>query len=111
MTMVKGGVAYNVIPSEMDVSFDLRIPPTVNLQVPHLELQLFVSACFSPPPVLNLNDCHPLQEFEGQIKAWCREAGEDITYEFAQVSPPSRTRVPVLRDVALKRPPTYSRNT
>lgn len=33
LTMVKGGVAYNVIPAEMDVSFDLRIPPTVNLQV------------------------------------------------------------------------------
>ncbi len=33
MTMVKGGVAYNVVPAEMDVSFDLRIPPTVNLQV------------------------------------------------------------------------------
>lgn len=55
MTMVKGGVAYNVIPAEMDVSFDLRIPPTVNLQ-----------------------------EFEEQIKVWCEEAGEGITYEFAQ---------------------------
>uniref|UniRef100_A0A665THG6 N-acyl-aliphatic-L-amino acid amidohydrolase n=1 Tax=Echeneis naucrates TaxID=173247 RepID=A0A665THG6_ECHNA len=55
MTMVKGGVAYNVIPAEMDVSFDLRIPPTVNLQ-----------------------------EFEAQIKQWCKEAGEDITYKFAQ---------------------------
>lgn len=33
MTMVGGGVAYNVIPAEMDVSFDLRIPPTVDLQV------------------------------------------------------------------------------
>uniref|UniRef100_A0A8D3D8I5 Peptidase M20 dimerisation domain-containing protein n=1 Tax=Scophthalmus maximus TaxID=52904 RepID=A0A8D3D8I5_SCOMX len=55
MTMVKGGVAYNVIPAEMDVSFDLRIPPTVNLQ-----------------------------EFEGQIKQWCKEAGEDVTYKFAQ---------------------------
>uniref|UniRef100_A0A667YCB6 N-acyl-aliphatic-L-amino acid amidohydrolase n=1 Tax=Myripristis murdjan TaxID=586833 RepID=A0A667YCB6_9TELE len=55
MTMVKGGVAYNVIPAEMDVSFDLRIPPTVNLQ-----------------------------EFEKQIKQWCKEAGEGITYEFAQ---------------------------
>ncbi|KAK0138926.1 Aminoacylase-1A [Merluccius polli] len=55
MTMVKGGVAYNVIPAEMDVSFDLRIPPTVNLQ-----------------------------EFEKQIKLWCEEAGEGITYEFAQ---------------------------
>uniref|UniRef100_A0A671SSI1 N-acyl-aliphatic-L-amino acid amidohydrolase n=1 Tax=Sinocyclocheilus anshuiensis TaxID=1608454 RepID=A0A671SSI1_9TELE len=55
MTMVKGGVAYNVIPAEMDVSFDLRIPPTVNLQ-----------------------------EFEVKIKAWCKEAGEDVTYDFAQ---------------------------
>uniref|UniRef100_A0AAQ5WWJ6 N-acyl-aliphatic-L-amino acid amidohydrolase n=1 Tax=Amphiprion ocellaris TaxID=80972 RepID=A0AAQ5WWJ6_AMPOC len=51
MTMVKGGVAYNVIPAEMDVSFDLRIPPT---------------------------------DFERQIKQWCKEAGEDVTYEFAQ---------------------------
>lgn len=40
MTMVKGGVAYNVIPSEMDISFDLRIPPTVNLQVRDPELLL-----------------------------------------------------------------------
>uniref|UniRef100_H2LA56 N-acyl-aliphatic-L-amino acid amidohydrolase n=1 Tax=Oryzias latipes TaxID=8090 RepID=H2LA56_ORYLA len=55
MTMVKGGVAYNVIPAEMDVSFDLRIPPTVNLQ-----------------------------DFERQIQEWCAEAGQDITYEFAQ---------------------------
>ncbi|MCJ8744176.1 hypothetical protein PDJAM_G00115420 [Pangasius djambal] len=55
MTMVRGGVAYNVIPAEMDVSFDIRIPPTVNLQ-----------------------------EFEEQIKAWCKEAGDDITYDFAQ---------------------------
>ncbi|TNN84334.1 Aminoacylase-1A [Liparis tanakae] len=57
MTMVKGGVAYNVIPADMDVSFDLRIPPTVNLQ-----------------------------EFEKQIKEWCKEAGEDVTYKFAQKS-------------------------
>uniref|UniRef100_A0A673ZDG8 Peptidase M20 dimerisation domain-containing protein n=1 Tax=Salmo trutta TaxID=8032 RepID=A0A673ZDG8_SALTR len=33
VTMVKVGVAKTVIPAEMDVSFDLRIPPTVNLQV------------------------------------------------------------------------------
>lgn len=55
MTMVKGGVAYNVIPAEMDVSFDLRIPPTVNLQ-----------------------------EFECKIKNWCKEAGDGVTYKFAQ---------------------------
>ncbi|XP_077386301.1 aminoacylase-1A-like [Festucalex cinctus] len=55
MTMVKGGVAYNVIPAEMDVSFDLRIPPTVNLQ-----------------------------DFEKVIQGWCKEAGDDVTYDFAQ---------------------------
>ncbi|CAB1354153.1 unnamed protein product [Coregonus sp. 'balchen'] len=68
MTMVKGGVAYNVIPAEMDVSFDLRIPPT---------------------------------EFEEQIKKWCKEAGEGITYEFAQVGLPAigfspMNRTPIL---------------
>ena len=41
MTMVKGGVAYNVIPAEMEVSFDLRIPPTVNLQVCRLHSLYF----------------------------------------------------------------------
>ncbi|XP_019736210.1 aminoacylase-1A isoform X1 [Hippocampus comes] len=55
LTMVKGGVAYNVIPAEMDASFDLRIPPTVNLQ-----------------------------EFEKMIQGWCKEAGDDVTYDFAQ---------------------------
>ncbi|KAJ3602019.1 hypothetical protein NHX12_029779 [Muraenolepis orangiensis] len=72
MTMVKGGVAYNVIPAEMDVSFDLRIPPTENLE-----------------------------EFEKQIKLWCEEAGEGITYEFAQVGIPAvgfspMNRTPIL---------------
>ncbi|XP_064422213.1 aminoacylase-1 [Latimeria chalumnae] len=55
MTMVKGGVAYNVVPTEMSASFDIRIPPTVNLK-----------------------------EFEEQIKTWCEAAGDGITYEFAQ---------------------------
>ncbi|XP_018606699.2 aminoacylase-1-like isoform X2 [Scleropages formosus] len=55
MTKVNGGVAYNVVPAHMDVSFDMRIPPTVDLQ-----------------------------DFEERIKRWCREAGEDVTYQFAQ---------------------------
>lgn len=29
--------------------------------------------------------CVFLQEFEEQIKAWCKEAGDDVTYDFAQV--------------------------
>ncbi|XP_028680864.1 aminoacylase-1-like [Erpetoichthys calabaricus] len=55
MTMLRGGVSYNVIPSDIDVSFDIRISPTVNLQ-----------------------------EFEKQIQIWCQSAGDGVTYEFAQ---------------------------
>lgn len=111
LTMLKGGVAYNVIPSEMDITFDLRIPPTVNLQVRDLELlsahrghsQLFLCPLLThlmqnPPQdyvELQLTGKFLLtyQEFERQIKAWCKEAGEDVTYEFAQVSCPARTNV------------------
>lgn len=113
MTMVKGGVAYNVIPSEMDISFDLRIPPTVNLQVRYPELLLPVrhgcSRLLFPglllihlvkthsqvkvKPVLTCKLLQFYQEFERQIKAWCHEAGEDVTYEFAQVSSPARPNV------------------
>lgn len=111
LTMLKGGVAYNVIPSEMDITFDLRIPPTVNLQVPDLELLsahrslsrlllclLLIHPVQNPPQVyveLQLTGKFLLtyQEFERQIKAWCKEAGEDVTYEFAQVSCPAHTNV------------------
>lgn len=48
MTMVKGGVAYNVIPAEMDVSFDMRIPPTVNLPVCRLKVSLAKLISASP---------------------------------------------------------------
>lgn len=111
LTMLKGGVAYNVIPSEMDITFDLRIPPTVNLQVRDLELlsahrghsRLFLCLLLfhpmqNPPQMyveLQLTGKFLLtyQEFEQQIKAWCKEAGEDVTYEFAQVSCPVRMNV------------------
>lgn len=33
MTMLEGGVSFNVVPSEMAASFDIRIPPTVDLKV------------------------------------------------------------------------------
>jgi len=55
LTMLQGGIAYNVVPNEMSAGFDIRIAPTVDLA-----------------------------EFEQQIKAWCTEAGEDVTYEFVQ---------------------------
>lgn len=51
------------------------------MQAPHLgDLQLNVNS--TPTSKLLLSH----QEFEKQIREWCREAGEDVTYEFAQVS-------------------------
>ncbi|XP_041281986.1 aminoacylase-1-like isoform X2 [Onychostruthus taczanowskii] len=55
MTMLEGGVSFNVVPSEMAASFDIRIPPTVDLKA-----------------------------FEKQVATWCRDAGEGVTCEFHQ---------------------------
>lgn len=40
----------------------------------------------SAEPTLTSLSFWPYQEFEKQIKEWCKKAGEDVTYEFAQVS-------------------------
>ncbi|CAL4140059.1 unnamed protein product, partial [Meganyctiphanes norvegica] len=53
LTMLKGGVQFNVVPAELSVGFDLRVAPTVD----------FV-------------------KFEAMIEGWCKEAGPDVTYEF-----------------------------
>ncbi|XP_064633327.1 aminoacylase-1-like [Lineus longissimus] len=55
MTMLKGGVQPNVIPAEFKIGFDMRIAPTVNLV-----------------------------ELEKQIHQWCKEAGDDVSFEFLQ---------------------------
>lgn len=55
LTMLNGGISFNVVPSEMSAAFDIRIPPTVDLKA-----------------------------FEEQLTAWCRAAGEGVTYEFHQ---------------------------
>ncbi|KGL98235.1 Aminoacylase-1, partial [Charadrius vociferus] len=55
LTMLEGGVSFNVVPSEMAAGFDIRIPPTVDLKA-----------------------------FEEQGAAWCRGAGDGVTYEFIQ---------------------------
>ncbi|KAM3843657.1 aminoacylase-1 isoform 2-T3 [Vipera latastei] len=55
LTMLNGGVSFNVVPSELSVAFDIRIPPTVDLK-----------------------------EFEEQLASWCKTAGEGVTYEFQQ---------------------------
>ncbi|XP_032996549.1 aminoacylase-1 isoform X2 [Lacerta agilis] len=55
LTMLNGGISFNVVPSEMCAAFDIRIPPTVDLKA-----------------------------FEEQLTAWCRAAGEGVSYEFHQ---------------------------
>uniref|UniRef100_A0A8C4TT90 N-acyl-aliphatic-L-amino acid amidohydrolase n=1 Tax=Falco tinnunculus TaxID=100819 RepID=A0A8C4TT90_FALTI len=72
LTMLEGGVSFNVVPSEMAASFDIRIPPTVDLKA-----------------------------FEEQVAAWCRGAGDGVTYEFHQAGHPAigfspMNRTPVL---------------
>ncbi|XP_078370956.1 aminoacylase-1-like isoform X2 [Oculina patagonica] len=54
-TVAEGGVQANVVPSEMSSVFDIRIAPTMDLE-----------------------------KFENQVKQWCEEAGEDVSYEFLQ---------------------------
>uniref|UniRef100_A0A1I7VBY9 M20_dimer domain-containing protein n=1 Tax=Loa loa TaxID=7209 RepID=A0A1I7VBY9_LOALO len=48
-----GGVQMNVLPTEIKVWFDLRVPPT-----------------------------HNFEELENQISKWCTDAGSDVTYSF-----------------------------
>uniref|UniRef100_A0A8C6W5D8 N-acyl-aliphatic-L-amino acid amidohydrolase n=1 Tax=Nannospalax galili TaxID=1026970 RepID=A0A8C6W5D8_NANGA len=55
LTKLEGGVAYNVVPAAMSASFDIRVAPDVDLKA-----------------------------FEEQLQSWCREAGEGVTFEFAQ---------------------------
>uniref|UniRef100_A0A8C4QQX1 N-acyl-aliphatic-L-amino acid amidohydrolase n=1 Tax=Eptatretus burgeri TaxID=7764 RepID=A0A8C4QQX1_EPTBU len=52
LTLVQGGFQVNVVPSEFTAMFDIRITPSTDIQ-----------------------------EFEEQIKTWCKDAGDDVTYE------------------------------
>jgi len=55
LTIINGGVQFNVVPAELTACFDIRITPTQNLK-----------------------------EFEGMIEKWCEDAGSDVTYTFKQ---------------------------
>ncbi|XP_047497947.1 aminoacylase-1-like isoform X4 [Penaeus chinensis] len=55
LTILEGGVQFNVVPAELSVGFDIRITPTQDLG-----------------------------EFEEIIKGWCKAAGKDVAYEFRQ---------------------------
>lgn len=53
LTMLKGGLQTNIVPSEMRITFDIRLA----IDVDH-------------------------DEFEKQIQQWCTEAGGDITIKY-----------------------------
>ncbi|KAG7155623.1 Aminoacylase-1-like 3 [Homarus americanus] len=62
LTMLQGGVQFNVVPSELCVGFDVRVTPTIGEN-----------------------------KFEDMIKSWCKEAGDDVTYEFKHIAPGSHS--------------------
>jgi len=53
LTKIQGGVQTNVVPTELKATFDIRISPYVDLE-----------------------------QFEQKIKAWCSQAGPNVTYQF-----------------------------
>lgn len=52
LTILEGGVQYNVVPAEMSVGFDVRIPPS------------------------------EVEKLENMLQKWCKDAGEGITYDY-----------------------------
>ncbi|CAH1636348.1 unnamed protein product [Spodoptera littoralis] len=58
LTMLSGGIQNNVVPEKLTASFDIRIALSVDQK-----------------------------EFENQIRHWCSEAGEGVTFEFEQKDP------------------------
>ncbi|KAK5986962.1 hypothetical protein GCK32_002811 [Trichostrongylus colubriformis] len=55
LTILEGGVQTNVLPEKFEARFDIRITPTTDFD-----------------------------EFEQMIASWCKNAGEDVTYEFLE---------------------------
>uniref|UniRef100_A0A0B7A130 N-acyl-aliphatic-L-amino acid amidohydrolase n=2 Tax=Arion vulgaris TaxID=1028688 RepID=A0A0B7A130_9EUPU len=53
LTMLKGGVQYNVVPDHMIAGFDIRVPPTADLI-----------------------------EFDNRVTRWCQEAGSGVTIKY-----------------------------
>ena len=84
LTMLEGGVSFNVVPSEMAASFDVRIPPTVDLKVGTTLAPPGRGVGWGGTPLTPLLRSLP-QAFEEQVAAWCRGAGDGVTYEFHQV--------------------------
>lgn len=54
LTILEGGVAYNVVPATMSASFDFRVAPDVDLKVP-------------PPPGFGGGSLGPQPSPRGQL--------------------------------------------
>ncbi|NXG37205.1 ACY1 protein, partial [Dromaius novaehollandiae] len=80
LTMLEGGVSFNVVPSEMAAGFDVRIPPTVDLKVGAMPARRGRGVGSGLTPLF----CSLWQAFEEQVAAWCQAAGDGVTYEFMQ---------------------------
>ena len=69
-----------------------RLNPNLLLQVPNLRFSrlgsnIQVPNLFDSPGFdIRIAPTENLKEFEAMIKEWLRAAGEDVTYEFVQVS-------------------------
>jgi len=68
LTKIEGGVQPNVVPSEFQACFDIRLSPYENFE-----------------------------KFEEMIAEWCKKAGKDVTYEFLSKNRQTPT-TPVTRD-------------
>ncbi|XP_050692817.1 aminoacylase-1-like isoform X2 [Eriocheir sinensis] len=55
LTMLKGGVQFNVVPAELSVGFDVRVPPTQDFE-----------------------------ELEERFRGWCQEVDESVTLEMGE---------------------------
>jgi len=55
LTKINGGVQTNVIPSYIEMVYDCRISPKANIE-----------------------------EFESNLRQWCKDAGEDVDFEFIE---------------------------
>ncbi|KAL4710514.1 hypothetical protein ACJJTC_008916 [Scirpophaga incertulas] len=58
LTIMEGGVQFNVLPESLSVSFDMRIPPDADLDY-----------------------------IEYMIQSWCKEAGSDVSFEYHVKNP------------------------
>ncbi|XP_075970876.1 aminoacylase-1-like [Anticarsia gemmatalis] len=64
LTQIEGGIQINVLPEKLSVSFDIRIAADIDHE-----------------------------EFENMISRWCKEAGDDVTFEYVVKNPQIKSTI------------------